>query len=159
MIRSIFLLGICISLLSSCNYFNIKKEKSFIIAQEKIRELKNSGLDLYPEIYDCADKNGKQCFEKQLLNELKNSLENLEFKFENSIDSDTIFIHTLVENQGNIKLQKIKNVSNQKIYSILKQQIDSLFLLLSPIKPAILRDVNVASSYQIPLILKHSNGK
>ncbi len=142
----------CTSLLlffTSCNFSNLSKVDKQKLFQQRIQEIQTNGLDLYPQISPCNSLSEKKCFQQQLITELHKGLTN--WKVESKIkENDTIWIYTTVRKDSLLILNTIKNSSNH----ILREQIETIFKNLSPIKPATINGIIVNSSYKVPLIFK-----
>jgi len=136
--------------LISCNYFDFSKKNSSEIVNERIKEIKVNGLELYPEIYACENSTGKKCFEEQLISELKNVLLEEVLNSNLLVLKDTIWINTTVSKTGILSLKSI----SEGVDSNIKEAIKTTFEIISPIQPATIQGVKVNSNYKIPLILK-----
>lgn len=137
---------------TSCNYFNLKKENEDIIIENRLKEIKKNGLELYPEIQPCKTLEGRKCFEKQLTIKLKEELEQV-VTLENLNTHDTIWVSIFVSNKGIITLKQIKDSEDKTI----TKSIENILKNLSPIKAGTINGTPVNCNFKVPLILKINN--
>jgi len=136
----------------SCNYFDFSKKNKDIIIEERIKEIKANGLELYPKISSCKKLTSKACFEKQLTQKLATSLK--ETIIADKIKhTDTIWMTIQINNKGTLSLKKITAITDSKI----KQTIQNTLKKLSPIQSATINGTPVNSNFKIPIILKTNN--
>lgn len=148
---------ICLTLffcivITSCNYFNFKRENEKTIFENRLAEIKKNGLELYPQIDPCEKTEGRKCFEKQLNSKLKQGLE--EIQTANLINTnDTIWLSIEVNNKGQMTLRKNKFDYDELVINSVKNTLD----LLSPIIPGTINGKPVNCTFKVPLLLKINN--
>lgn len=138
--------------LTSCDYINFSKKNKESLVNERIKEIQVNGLELYPEITPCHNISGKQCFEKQLINELKKTIKKSKIPHGN-LTNDTLWLTIEIEKNGMVNLKNISNNTN----IIIKKTIETTLKDISPIKPATIRGIEIKSNFKVPLILKIKN--
>ena len=137
---------------TSCTYFNFKKEDKDVIVENRLKEIKQNGLELYPEIEPCDTLDGKKCFERQLTSILKEDLEQV-ITLEAINGNETIWVSIFVSYEGVLSLGKVSGFDNDVITNGIKVTLDSL----SPIKPGTINGTPVNCSFKVPLLLKINN--
>lgn len=148
---------ICVLVLSSCEYFNVKKTSSEAILKEELQTFNWNDVDEYPSFSICdssSDKQErKQCFETTLTSYITTYLQ-----------KDTIVVTQDIKDTINLKLQ----VSDKGIISLLSVNVDSVTSLEIPnirallaesldalpkIFPALKRGQQVKTEFKLPIII------
>ena len=137
---------------TSCTYFNFKKEDKDVIVENRLKEIKQNGLELYPEIEPCDTLDGKKCFERQLTSILKEDLEQV-ITLDAINGNETIWVSIFVSYEGVLSLGKVSGFDNDVITNGIEVTLDSL----SPIKPGTINGTPVNCSFKVPLLLKINN--
>jgi len=152
---------ICIFLLlvmlSSCEYFNVKKVSSETILEEELQTFNWNDVDEYPTFSVCDSMSSKEekkaCFVQTLTGFITNYLQrdtiivtqdihdtiNLNFKV--SASGDLILLDTKIDSLTNTEIPNIKQ--------LLTESLDSL----PKIFPAIKRGQQVTTEFTLPIII------
>ena len=144
-------------LLTSCEYFNVKKTSSEAILEEELQSFKWNEVDEYPTFSSC-DSNAskiarKNCFETTLANGIL-----LQIQKENIIVTkdifDTVEMKFQISEKGELSLLGIKTDSltvNEipNIKALLINSLDSL----PEIYPAIKRSQQVKTEFTLPIVI------
>lgn len=153
---------ICVLLLflvlTSCEYFNVKKTSSEAILKEELQTFNWNDVDEYPSFSVCdsltvkAEK--KSCFQQVLTTHISDFLQN-EIIIVTKDISDTIVLNFRVTETGELKLidSKINALTKEEIPNIetlLAKSLDSL----PKIFPAIKRGQQVTTEFKLPIIIK-----
>ena len=156
--RVIFVL-ICL-VLSSCNYFDVKKTSSEEILKEELQTFNWKDVDVFPAFASCDSSSSiqerKLCFQNTLINHIQNHLTN-----ENMVVStdlkDTIVIDFKLSDKGEISILNLKVRSETlKALPNITNQINSAIDSLPKIYPAIKRGQLVTTQFRLPIII-HSD--
>tara|TARA_R110001583_G_scaffold38897_4_gene125361 strand:+ start:2334 stop:2810 length:477 start_codon:yes stop_codon:yes gene_type:complete len=148
---------ILVLMLTSCEYFNVKKTSSEAILNEELKTFNWDDVDEYPAFSICDSLNTKQekkqCFESKLTNEIFNFLENEVIVVTQDIN-DTINLSFQVSEKGELSLLNfevdsltIREIPNIK--TLIHQSLDSL----PNIFPAIKRGQQVKTQFELPIII------
>jgi hypothetical protein len=148
---------ICVLMLSSCEYFNVKKTSSEAILKEELQTFNWNDVDEYPSFSICDSSSNKQerkqCFETTLTSYITTYLQ-----------KDTIVVTQDIKDTINLKLQ----VSDKGIISVLSVNVDSVTSLEIPnikallaeslgalpkIFPALKRGQQVKTEFKLPIII------
>jgi len=151
---SVFLVFI---LLTSCEYFNVKKTSSEAILEEELQSFKWNEVDEYPTFASCdsnaSKETRKNCFETTLANGILNQIQKENIIVTQDI-YDTIEIKFQVSEKGELLLLNIKTDSLTvkeipNIKTLLISSIDSL----PKIYPAIKRSQQVKTEFTLPIVI------
>lgn len=144
-------------MLSSCEYFNVKKVSSETILEEELQTFNWNDVDEYPTFSVCDSMSSKEekkaCFVQTLTGFITNYLQrdtiivtqdihdtiNLNFKV--SASGDLILLDTKIDSLTNTEIPNIKQ--------LLTESLDSL----PKIFPAIKRGQQVTTEFTLPIII------
>ncbi|MBU2949965.1 hypothetical protein KO493_04555 [Tamlana agarivorans] len=144
-------------MLSSCEYFNVKKTSSEAFLNEELKTFNWKDVDEYPGFSICEGSDTKEsrkvCFQNTLTNHITNYLQKetiivtqdindtVVLEFQVSKAGDLILTHVTIDS---ITIEEIPNIE-----SLLTESLDSL----PTIYPAIKRGQQVTTEFQLPLII------
>lgn len=145
-------------ILTSCNYFNVKKTSSEQILKDELQSFNWNDVDEYPTFASCdsvtTKKERKSCFESTLA---KHVLQNLssEKMIVNHDLNDTVFIDFSLTEKGKLSVLNLKLKKETKIVlPNLEDQILSSLDSLPEIFPAIKRGQQVSAQFKLPIIIR-----
>ena len=145
-------------ILTSCNYFNVKKTSSEQILKDELQSFNWNDVDEFPTFTSCdtsATKQGrKSCFESTLAKYILNKLSQEKMIVSQDLN-DTIIIEFKLSEKGEISILNIK--IEDKTLSILPKLEERLITSidsLPEIFPAIKRGQQVTTQFKLPLIIK-----
>ena len=153
---------ICVFLLlmvlTSCEYFNVKKTSSEAILEEELQSFNWNEVDVYPSFSSCDSSATKQdkkyCFENTLATFITNALQH-ELIIVTQDIKDPIVLQIHVSETGNLSLL------NLKVDSITQQEIPNIKGLLTrslgtlpEIHPALKRGQQVKTEFNLPIIIQ-----
>lgn len=142
-------------LLTSCNWFVSKEEKTRELVNEEMHQIDFNEVDRYPLFNACDEMMDKQsqleCFKSTLLTHYTATLK--EFEFVTDIRA-TVYVDFLVDQNGGISVLEVErneDIENQipEFRSIITQGLNGL----PPLLPALKRGVPVSSKFRIPILL------
>ncbi|WP_034041796.1 hypothetical protein [Wocania ichthyoenteri] len=145
-------------ILTSCEYFKVKKTSSEAILKEELQTFNWNDVDEYPSFSICDSltikEEKKGCFQHLLTSHISEFLQN-EIIIVTKDISDTMVLDFQVSETGNLKLMdaKIDSVTIAEIpniKSLLTKSLDSL----PNIFPAIKRGQQVTTEFKLPIIIK-----
>lgn len=145
-------------ILTSCNYFNVKKTSSEEILKDELQSFNWNEVDEFPTFSSCDSSTTKQqrkdCFETTLANHILNKLSQEKMIVSHDLN-DTIVIEFKLSEKGRISILNIKIEDETikelpKLEELLKASIDSL----PEIFPAIKRGQHVITQFKLPIIIK-----
>lgn len=151
------LVFLIVILLTSCEYFKVKKTSSEAILQEELQTFNWNEVDEYPSFSSCDSLSLKQdrkhCFSYTLTNHIYNYLQKEDIIVTKDIN-DTISLNFKVSEKGVLTLldYKIDSLTIQEIPNIknlIHQSLDSL----PKIYPAIKRGQQVTTEFKLPIII------
>ena len=149
---------ILVLMLTSCEYFNVKKTSSEAILKEELQTFNWSNVDKYPTFSQCdsttTNQETKLCFEHILNTHIAEFLQQEIIIVSQNIE-DTISMKFQISEKGELSLLNakmdsitIKEIPNIK--NLLKKSLDSL----PKIFPAIKRGQHVTTEFELPIIIK-----
>ena len=149
---------ILVLMLTSCEYFNVKKTSSEAILKEELQTFNWSNVDKYPTFSQCdsttTNQETKLCFERILNTHIAEFLQQEIIIVSQNIE-DTISMKFQISEKGELSLLNakmdsitIKEIPNIK--NLLKKSLDSL----PKIFPAIKRGQHVTTEFELPIIIK-----
>lgn len=147
-----------IILVTSCEYFNVKKTTPEAILNEELQTFNWNDVDAYPTFSFCdslATKQDKRlCFENGLSNQIFNALEKEKLVVSQDIN-DTILLEFQISEKGVLSLvnSKIDTLILQEIpniKSLLNQSLDTL----PEIFPALKRGQQVKTTFELPIVIR-----
>ncbi|WP_010182399.1 hypothetical protein [Aquimarina agarilytica] len=144
--------------LCSCNYFDFKKKDRHVIAKQQLKEIKARPLDTYPLLEVCETETkiaSKKCFEEQITSHILGYFEE-EYIVEESVEKDTLWVKIAVSKKGDLILKSATNASDYANFEFIKEKLEQALFDVSPIQPAIVHGVKVASVFQLPLIIDNN---
>lgn len=149
---------ILLFLVTSCNYFKVKKTTSETILKEELKAFNWNEVDQYPSFSDCdslTEKDEKkQCFENILSNNLFQYLQQQQIVVSQEVN-DVVEIDVLVSKTGaltfsNFKIDSLTLNEIPELKTYLLQSIDSL----PKVFPAIKRGQQVDTQFKLPIEIK-----
>jgi len=144
-------------MLTSCEYFNVKKTSSEAILKEELQTFNWNEVDKYPTFSICdslvSKPESKQCFEHVLTSHITTFLQKETIIVTQDIQ-DTIGLQFQVSENGVLSLMQIDvdSLTNSEIPNIkvmLSQSLDSL----PEIFPALKRGQQVKTEFKLPIII------
>ena len=145
-------------LLTSCEYFNVKKTSSEAILNEELQTFNWNDVDEYPSFSLCDSSISKEertlCFQKTITENIMRYLQKERIVVSQNIN-DTILLQFQVSKQGELTLleAKIDSLTTQEIPNIklmLNKSLDSL----PKIFPAIKRGQQVTTEFKLPIVIQ-----
>lgn len=148
---------ILVLMLTSCEYFNVKKISSEAILEEELQTFNWNDVDEYPTFSFCdsvaTKEEKKQCFESRLTNRVFNFLQQQDIVVTQDVN-DTINLKFRVSEKGELTLLDfevdsltIEEIPNIKI--LIQQSLDCLPMVF----PAIKRAQHVKTEVELPIII------
>ena len=153
----LFCVFLLVFVLTSCEYFNVKKTSSEAILEEELQTFNWNDVDEYPSFSLCdslsVKEDRKGCFQSVLTVHIWEYLKGEKLVVSQDIN-DTIILNFQVSEKGSLKLldAKIDSLTLQEIPDInklLQQSLDSL----PKIFPAIKRGQQVTTEFKLPIII------
>jgi hypothetical protein len=144
-------------LLTSCEYFNVKKTSSEAILEEELQSFKWNEVDEYPTFSSCdsnaSKETRKSCFETTLANNIIAQIQQENIIVTQDI-YDTIMVKFQVSEKGKLALLNIQTDSITMkeiphIEALLVKSLDSL----PQIYPAIKRSQQVKTEFKLPIVI------
>lgn len=144
-------------LLSSCEYFNVKKTSSDVYLNEELQTFNWNEVDTYPKFTTCdsiiTKHQSKTCFQSIITKHILNALEDENLVVTQDI-KDTIIIEFKISDKGKLTLldTRIDSVTIQvipNIKNLISESLDSL----PDIFPAIKRGQQVTTMFSLPIIV------
>ena len=148
---------ILVLMLSSCEYFNVKKISSEAILKEELQTFNWEDVDEYPTFRVCDSLNTKQdkqlCFERILTNQTLNFLKEKKIVITEDVN-DTINLKFKVSEKGIITLATfhVDSITLKQIPEI-KLYIRESLQTLPKTYPAIKRGQQVKTEFELPIII------
>ncbi len=145
-------------ILTSCNYFNIKKTSSEEILKDELQSFNWNEVDEFPTFASCDSSSTKQerkdCFETILANHILNKLSQEKMIVSHDLN-DTIIIEFKLSEKGKISILNMK-IEDETMRNLpkLKEQIIVSIDSLPEIFPAIKRGQHVITQFKLPIIIK-----
>lgn len=144
-------------MLTSCEYFNVKKTSSEAILKEELQTFNWNDVDEYPSFSVCDSASAKQerkhCFETTLTSYITSHLQKDTIVVSQDIN-DTINLKLQVSEHGVLSLLSVyvDSVTRQEIPNIKELLAESLESL-PKIFPAIKRGQQVKTEFKLPIII------
>lgn len=148
---------ILVSMLVSCEYFNVKKTSSEAILKEELQTFNWNEVDEYPSFSKCdsatTKQERKQCFESILTSHITGVLQKDTIVVSQDIE-DTLILQLQISEKGVLSVLSINvdSLTNQEIPNIkdlLLHGLDSL----PKIFPALKRGQQVKTEFKLPVII------
>ena len=145
-------------MLSSCEYFKVKKTSSEAILKEELQTFNWNDVDEYPTFSICdslsTKHDKKQCFGSVLNTHIARYLQKETIIVTQDIN-DTIDLQFQVSEKGvltllNAKIDSLTTAQIPNIKALLAESLDSLPTLF----PAIKRGQQVTTEFKLPIIIK-----
>ncbi|ULC60092.1 hypothetical protein MBM09_03685 [Flaviramulus sp. BrNp1-15] len=152
-----FFVGIFVLMLTSCEYFNVKKTSSEAILNEELQAFNWNDVDEYPSFSECdslsVKEDRKGCFQSVLTLHIWEFLKNERLVVSQDIN-DTLLLKFQATKEGDIYMleAEMDSITSQEIpniKSLLKKSLDSL----PEIFPAIKRGQQVTTEFNLPIII------
>ena len=145
-------------IITSCNYFNVKKTSSEQILKDELQSFNWGEVDEFPSFASCdtsLTKEGrKSCFVTTLANHILEDLYEENLIVSHDLN-DTISIEFKLSDKGEISISNIKIQEPTRIaLPNLEMQIMASIESLEEIFPAIKRGQQVSTQFKLPLIIK-----
>lgn len=156
MFQRLILFFICGFFLISCEFFQKKKLSNDSIVDTVIDY---NSVDVFPLFPKCdsipSQEKQKICSQIKLSEHIYASLSSVNISTQKHVQ-DTLLIRLKIDNAGKVSLSHIKSsefIQQQipNLDSLIKNGIDSLPML----KPAIKRDMPVATEFSLPIVIKN----
>ena len=144
-------------MVTSCEYFNVKKTSSEAILKEELQTFNWKDVDEYPSFSQCDSVTLKQerkdCFQRVLMTHISNFLQNEKIVVSQDI-SDTIILNFQVSETGDLKLlhakiDSVTRVGIPEIETLLYKSLEAL----PKIFPATKRGQQVKTEFTLPIII------
>ncbi|WP_339893450.1 hypothetical protein [uncultured Algibacter sp.] len=151
------LVFIFILLLTSCEYFNVKKTSSEAILKEELQTFNWNDVDEYPSFTICDSATSKEdktlCFQQTITENITSYLLKERIVVTQDIH-DTIMLHFQVSKKGELLLlqAKIDSLTTQEIPNI-RQFLNNSLDSLPKIFPAIKRGQQVTIEFKLPIVI------
>ena len=145
-------------ILTSCNYFDVKKISTEEILKEELQSFNWNEVDEFPTFTSCdtfsTKKERKFCFENTLASHILNNLSQEKFIVAHNLN-DTITIEFELSEKGVISIlnMKIKEKTLSDLPN-LKEQLIASIDSLPQIFPAIKRGQQVTTQFKLPIVVK-----
>jgi len=152
-----FIVFIFIFLLTSCEYFNVKKTSSEAILKEELQTFNWNDVDEYPSFTACDSSISKEdktiCFQQTITGNITSYLKKERIVVTQDIN-DTIMLHFQVSKKGELLLLQAKtdSLTIQEIPNI-KQLLHKSLDSLPKIFPAIKRGQQVTTEFKLPIVI------
>ena len=149
---------ILVLMLTSCEYFNVKKTSSEAILKEELQTFNWNDVDEYPSFSVCdsliAKAEKKVCFQNILTNCIVNYLQKEKLIVNQDIH-DTIVLEFQISKKGKLSLihSKIDSITLYEIPNI-KNLLNKSLDTLPEIFPAIKRGQQVKTKLYLPVVIK-----
>ena len=146
-----------ILLLTSCEYFNVKKTSSEAILQEELQTFNWNDVDEYPSFTASDSAISKEdktiCFQQTITENITSYLQKEQIVVAQDIN-DTIMLYFQVSQKGELSLlqAKIDSLTTQEIPTI-KQLLQKSLDSLPQIFPAIKRGQQVTTEFKLPIVI------
>lgn len=148
---------ILVLILTSCEYFNVKKTSSEAILEEELQTFNWNDVDEYPTFSICDSLSTKQekkeCFGTHLTAEILSYLEDEDITVTQDVN-DTINLKFKISEKGKLSLFdfEIDSLTIQEIPNI-KVLIQESLMSLPQVFPAIKRAQQVKTEFELPIII------
>ena len=148
---------ICVLMLTSCEYFNVKKTTSEAILTEELQTFNWKNVDQYPTFANCDSSKTRSesisCFQNTLVNHINSYLQKEIIVVTQDV-TDTLQLEFQVSRLGKLSLKEAKIdsvtlVEIPNIKSLIHESLDSL----PKIFPAIKRGQQVTTEFNLPIII------
>ncbi|OBQ51669.1 hypothetical protein JJL45_04520 [Tamlana sp. s12] len=145
-------------MLSSCEYFNVKKTSSEAILNEELKTFNWNDVDEYPNFIVCDESASKAerhlCFQNTLTHHITNFLQNEGIIVSQDIN-DTILLEFQVSKTGDLSLMSssVDSLTVDEIPNI-EELLNQSLTDLPKIFPAIKRGQQVTTEFKLPLIIR-----
>ncbi len=143
--------------LSSCNYFDVKKTSSEEILKEELQTFNWKDVDVFPAFASCDSSSTiqerKLCFQNTLINRIQNHLTKEKMVVSTDLE-DTIVIDFKLSDKGEISILNLKvKAQTLKALPNITNQINTAIDSLPKIYPAIKRGQLVTTQFKLPIII------
>ncbi len=145
-------------ILTSCDYFDVKKTSSEAILNEELKTFNWSEVDVYPTFSSCDNESSedakKLCFQNTLRTVIYNTIQSDTIVVTESL-KDTVLIKFEISEKGklsvvNMDIDSITTKEIPNIKALLQSSLDSL----PTIYPAIKRGQQVKTVFTLPIIIQ-----
>ena len=144
-------------MVTSCEYFNVKKTSSEAILNEELQTFNWKEVDVYPTFSTCDTSSNKleseRCFEQTLTTQITNYLHRETIIVTQDVN-DTIVLDFQITEKGILTLlqSEIDSITIQEIPNIKELLVLSLDSL-PKVFPAIKRGQQVRTQFKLPIII------
>lgn len=154
--KHILFVLICL-VLSSCNYFDVKKTSSEEILKEELQTFNWKDVDVFPAFASCDSSSTiqerKLCFQNTLIKHIQNHLSKEKMVVSTDLE-DTIVIDFKLSDKGEISILNLKvKAETLKALPNITNQINTAIDSLPKIYPAIKRGQLVTTQFKLPIII------
>ncbi|PNQ75113.1 hypothetical protein C1T31_02965 [Hanstruepera neustonica] len=144
--------------LTSCNYFDVKKTSSEAILNEELKTFNWSEVDEYPTFAICekeTTKEGKKaCFQNTLTQAITKNIQTDTIVVSQNLN-DTLIIKFQISEKGKMSIQdfKVDSITLSEIPNI-KKLVNASLDSLPQIYPAIKRGQQVKTAFTLPIVIQ-----
>jgi len=147
-------------LLTACDFFASKEEKTYDLVNKELQEIDWSEVDNYPLFENCDETVSKElqrhCFEQELLSHCGKTLQEFEFEF-NSLANPKVVVDFVVDQDGRIVVVGIeKDAAIDAQMPEFEQIITQGLKNIPPLGPALKRGIPVKAKFRIPIMLRNN---
>lgn len=148
---------IFILVVTSCEYFNVKKTSSEAILKEELHTFNWDEVDAYPSFSECDNESSRAdktlCFQQTITKTITYNLQKEQIVVTRDI-SDTIILQLQVSKTGKLLLleAKIDALTLQEIPNI-RDLLNKSLNALPKIFPAIKRGQQVTTEFKLPIAI------
>lgn len=147
----------CLCLLTSCDWFTSKEEKTQKLVNEVMQGIDWNDIDQYPLFDNCDETVSKagqrECFETTLLSHFSSTLSEFDFELDVGIN-DTVNVDFLMDKDGSISVLEVeKNAVIQAQIPEFNTIIAHSLKSLPSVAPALKRGIPVSAKFRIPIVL------
>ena len=145
-------------ILTSCNYFDVKKTSSEAILNEELKTFTWNEVDEYPSFTKCDNelsKEGKKmCFQNTLLEAISRNIQTDTIVVSQNI-KDTLIIEFQISEKGKLSVKDF-DVDSLTLHEIpnIKHLINTSLDSLPQIYPAVKRGQQVKTAFKLPIIIQ-----
>jgi len=145
-------------LLTSCNYFDVKKTSSEAILNEELKTFTWNEVDEYPSFTKCdgelSKEDKKRCFQNTLIEAISKNIQADTIVVSQNI-KDTLIINFQISQQGKLAVMDFE-VDSLTLHEIpnIRHLINNSLDSLPQIYPAVKRGQQVKTAFTLPIIIQ-----